>query len=414
MKLCIYDPGFPNGANEYVSKMFFAPMCNYGAEEGHDIAFTDSLVPEAGTTLICNADHLNAERIQWFHDNSCPLIAFSCIDSAWLAESIRTIREARLVKKIFMVTGIQNTNISHATVFHADGSITAEPRQFLPDDLWKLFNAMRLEGRLQSLPYVPWRKLNAPAPIPFAEKRPTVLFRGGNHFLRVVAFYVALSKGCADPRSAFQTNYYFADNMVEQFRYCQSCRNIWKGNGGRYPFYSGQLPSECNSEAITSGNLFKVPGFWNNRCPQSFYWLAEQFETHHGNIDHQAVEDALNGVLEPGGAHMEAIAGARFYADAKWEFSINMAYRFWEAASVGTVNLLPQRAADQDYFPQMFAGEHFSTFKNDMSDLSAEAGAMEYQAIANQAQELYQRWMNPEKHAISNSLLGHIFSQIIE
>lgn len=414
MKLRIYDPGYPNGANEYVSKMFFAPMLAYGPEAGHDIALTDVLVPSISTTVICNADHVTPRIIEWFHENEVPLVVFSCIDSAYLAESIRYAPEARRIKKIFMVSGVQNTNVSNATVFHADGRITAESRQFLPEKSWALFDAMRVEGRLQSLPYVPWRKLNAPTPLPFEEKRPTVLFRGGNHFLRVVAFYVALSRGCADPQCNFQTGFYFADDMNPQFRYCDGCRRTWNANGGRYPFVDATTPQECLSEAIHAADPFLVPGMWNNRCPQSFYNLAAVYFKERVRDVSGPIEDALNGKREPDEGHLQAINKARFYADSKWEFSINMAQRFWEAASVGTVNLLPQRAADQDYFPQMFAGEHFSTFKDDMSDLSAEAGAMEYQAIANQTFALYQKWMNPEKHAISDSLLGHIFNQILQ
>lgn len=413
MKLRIYDPGFPNGANEYVSRMFFSPMINYGNEEGYDIALSEILVPESGTTMIVNADHLNAEIIEWFHANDVPLIAFNCIDSASLSMAICTLKEIRHLKKIFMVSGIQNTNISNATVMHENGSITAEPRRFLPDDLWEIFNGMRLSGQLQSLPYVPWRKLATSPPVPFDQKRPKILVRGGNHFVRVLAFFMALRNDCADLRCGFQTYDYFQDFMAPQFKYCDRCCQIFKENNNRYPWAEG-LPGYCTSIAVQAGARFNQPGLWNNRCPQSYYWLARVFEGYYGPINTGMVECAMNGGTASEQWLMESIASSRFYLDAKWEFSINMAQRFWQAASVGTVNLLPARAADQDYFPVMRAGEHFHTYSDDLSDLSADIEQHKYESIATATKELYKKWMNPEKHVISNSLLGHIFEQILQ
>lgn len=417
MKLRIYDPGFPNGANEYVSKMFFDPMMQYGRRNGHEIGFADQLIPEIGCTFICNADHLNAEIIAWFYANEVPLIAFSCIDSAYLSESLRTIPQARYIKKIFMVSGVQNTNTSNATVFHEDGTLTAEPRRFLPDDLWETFDSMRQEGRLQSLPYVPWRRLNPPAALPFDQKRPTILWRGGNHFLRVLGYYMSLARGCADPMCAFHTFHYFMDEMNPQFRYCDTCRKKFKENGNRFPLDKVVTYSDCTSPAMneTAPFICFKSGLWNNRCPATFNLLAAIFENVHGKIDHGTIEGAMNARPDPNDGHMNAINGARFYGECKWEFSINMPQRFWEAASVGTVNLLPARSADQDYFPVLKAGEHFSTFNDDMSNLGLTDCSTEYfQGIADNARAAYREWMEPTDHAISSNLLRHIFDQILE
>lgn len=397
--------------NDYVSRMFLAPMLDYASRNNLSIRRVDSLTPETGHTLICNADYLTPEVIRRFKQNDVRMVAVSCIDSAYLAESFRHAPEMLLIDRIFAVTGVQNTNTSNATVIDAQFNITAEPRTFLPDEDWQRFDEMRQSGRLLSLPYVPWEVHAPPARMPFRQRRPTALFRGGNHFFRVLAWMKAMSVGVADGCSGFQTRAYFDDRMNPQFRYCDACRAAFRSNGNRYPIDA--QPGECTSEAEWGGDDVRVhpTGRWNNRCLASFYWLARKFHERHGGIDMAQVENAMNFYSQQPVRHLQTINECRFYADSKWEFSINAAQRFWEAASVGTINLIPRRANDQDYFPPIKDGEHYLTFSDDFSDISAEIDEERFQRISDNAHALWKRWIKPTDYAISTNLLKWIFDQ---
>lgn len=409
MRLQLYDP---TRKHSYVSDAYYAPMLAYARDHGIDLQRTDSLLPTSGCGMICDADYLSPDVIIHFKQNDCPIFAFNCIDSAYLSEMLRFNPYLPLVNRIFMLSGVPNRNYSHATVIDSEFNITTEKRQYLPDKDWQVFDFLRERGALQSLPYIIWNNLPIPARKPFAEKRATVLFRGGGHFLRIVAFLVALKNGCADPASGFLLRDYFNDSMPTQFRYCDECRAIFK-QFNRYPMDVG-TGDECQSVAEWGDELdLSNPGLWNNRCPKSFLWLAEQFQKKHGPIDMQALCNALNFQSEPEPRHRETVRDVRFFADCKWEFSIYAAQRFWEAASVGTVNLLPARANDQDYFPPMYDGEHYWTFGDDLESVDSHITTEEqYQAVADNANALWEKWIKPGKYVLSENLLRHIFDLI--
>lgn len=422
MNLAVFNP--QPFQNEYASRMFLQPLLAYAQHRGVPFKSIDRLVPEHGWSVVANADYLTPEVVRHFKENDCPIYGISCIDSSYPSETLRGPHLAD-VTKLFMVSGVQNTNTSHATVIDPDFTIRSESRQFLPEDEWAVFDYMRRAGRILSLPYVPWRPFPEVPHVPFAQKRPTILFRGGNHLLRFVAYLMALRNGCADQRCGFQTRAYFADDMNPQFRYCDSCRAAFKGNVNSYPYGQEYRPGECQSAAPWGEELdMSVPGRWNNRCPQSFYWLSEQFAKRHGEVDMYAIARALNFHTESDEAHMQAISQVRFYAECKWEFSIHMAQRFWQAASVGTVNLLPIRAEDQDYFPVITKGDHYAVFANDLQRLGAdfsrdnpsEPRYLEHQRlnehIGHNTHELYEQWIKPTQFAIGTKLLQHILNQI--
>lgn len=409
MKLRVFDPG-PVFANEYVSKMFLDPIRDYAYRNGIEVSEVAELIPAEGCATICNADHLTPNIIRWFHDNGCPLFAISCIDSAWLSEPIRHCPEAWLISKIFMVSGIPNTNESTGLMVDSDLSLIPVPKRFLPDDEWTVFNQMKMEGRILSLPYVPWERMATVDPVPFEQRRPTVLFRGGSHFFRVLAYYFALQKGIADPNSGFSVRDYFREDMVPQFRYCDNCRAPFHASGQWAP----RSFEHCNSPAH-NGNAFDLsspPSWWNNRCPESFYWLAQRFQKRYSAMKLDQVVNAFNFTSQVPSKHLQAISQARFYGDAKWEFTINCSQRFWEAASVGTINLLPHHTNDQDYFPAMREGEHYLTFSNDLADISADVSKEDFERIATNAKALYEEWIRPTDYAISTNLLKHIFKEM--
>lgn len=410
MIYAFYDPSSPF-INDYVSRMYFQPLREFAKEKGIPTEEASHLCPTKGRAMVCNADYLTSGEILHFKECGCPLYVFSCIDSAWLSEAIRYDACAVLIDRIFAVTGVQNTNISKATTIGKDFSIGTEERRFLPDGNWETFDFMRKEGTLVPLPYVQWSRHSPPPRLSFKERRPTALFRGGNHFLRVLAFYFALQRGFADPASGFQTRDYFREDMNPDFRYCRECRAIFEQHHGRYP-NSAERYGGCLSPAEWGGGEvdIPIPSKWNNRCPASYYWLAGMFAKKHGPISMQAVEDAMNFVSETEQDHLATVGKMRFYADCKWEFSIHAAQRFWEAASVGTINLLPRRANDQEYFPVMRDGEHYLTFADDFSDFSADISEEQFEYVSNNAYQLWEHWMKPtEEYAISPNLCEHIF-----
>lgn len=407
MSFVFYDP--QPFKNDYVSRMFLAPMQAYAEHNGIPARRTNELAPVADGTFVCNADYYTPEVIRWFHENNCPMVAISCIDSAYLSESFRHAPEILMLNRVFAVTGIQNTNISNATVIDDNFNITTEPRRFLPEEDWNRFDEMRQTGRLLSLPYVPWDSMENPPRKSFSEKRPTAIFRGGNHFFRVLAWLKAMSNGAADERSGFQTRDYFQEKMNPDFRYCEDCRFQFRRKD-YYPLNSYR--GGCTSPAPWGGVLDVHPtGRWNNRCPASYYWLAVRFHERYGNINMNSVETAMNYRSQEPEDHLRSIRDCRFYADSKWEFSINMAQRFWEGACAGTVNLIPRRANDQDYFPVMKDGEHYLTFADDFSDLTSEVDEARYQAIADNTHALWEEWIKPTQYAISSNLLKWMFDQ---
>lgn len=412
MRLAFYDP--KPFRNEYVSMMFLRAMRKYAAKQGIAWKDTDHLVPEKGWDLICDADYLRPEVVRHFHANHCRISGISCIDSAYISSVIQREPELELVHRVFMVSGVPRSNVSHATVVDSDFQVRAEPREYLPAEHWARFDRMRLEGRILPLPYVPWTRLpEVGPPLNYTERRRTIMFRGGNHFLRFIAYLFALQKNAADPRSGFHSRFYFADDMNPQFRYCGPCREVFKANGRRFPRGSGIGPAQCQSQAPWGAALdFSVPGYWNNRCPQSFYWLSEQFAERHGAIDMGAVEAALNHHNEQPDTHLRAIGEALLYAEAKWEFSINMPQRFWEGAAVGTVNYLPERANDQEYFPALHAGEHYLTFRDDFSNISAEMDVEKWSWISERAHRAFVDYIQPTDHQINSNLLAYIFQNL--
>lgn len=410
MRLSFYDP--QPYQNEYVSLMFLGPMMAYARDNGIEQRLTDRLVPESGRATVCNADYLTPEVVQHFKENNCPLIGFSCIDSAYLSQTIRHGAHLSDVSLVFMISGVPNRNTSNATVIDNQFNVRAEERRYLPDEDWARFDGMRKSGRLMSLPYVPWHHLPEVPRLSYDEKRPTIMFRGGNHFLRFIAYLFALRNSCADPASGFQARAYFADDMNPQFRFCEACRALFKQHGDYYPI-SEREDGDCTSPAPWGGQLdFSVPGLWNNRCPESFYWLSRKFVERHGPIDMTAVEVALNFRSQSPTHHLTEVGRARFYAEAKWEFSINAPQRFWEGASVGTINLLPRRSNDQDYFPVMHDGEHYLTFSDDLSDITADIPKHRFEEITENARRLYDYWIRPSRYAISSNLIDHIFKRI--
>lgn len=395
MKLAFYDP--PH--NEYVSKMYFAPLEQFARNSGIEVKRIDSPIPERGWTMLCNAGKLTQEIVDHFRDNGCKIAAVSCNDSAYLTANIDNFFHR--IPLLFTVSGVQKVNFSKQSVMNPDMTVTTRDVQFLPDFQWEIYSLMRDSGRLLPLPYVPWDRLDE-VPIP-AQKTPKILFRGGNHFWRFVAYLHALKNGVAHPASGFLTEDYFRHDMNPQFRYCETCRAERAINGGRMPRISGMTHCDCDLGTTDLDEPLK----WNNRTPRAFFWLASFFD-----VDLGEVENALNFRRQTAEQHLRSVADAAFFADCKWEFSIPLAQRVWESASVGTINLMPKRAADQEYFPHFEDGVDYLTFSDDFSDI----GQQEYKEnIAANAKAKYERWIKPGPNYVTNeNLMRYILDRIQE
>lgn len=410
MKVLIYDPNPVK--NEYVSQMFLEPMISYACNNNINLRVTSDLHGSVGETLVCNTDHLTPDVIQGL---KCKVVGFNCVDSAAIAQSCQYHESLMGVHKIMMLSGIQTTNTSLETTFNENFDIIEEPRKFLHDAEWDVYSRLHQKGILKSLPYVPWSVPKIPPRTSFQHRRNTALFMGGNHLFRFIAYLKAMSEGFADKASGFATRDYFNEGMAQQFRYCQPCRETFRGNGGRFPYTENSDSSTCQSEEPWGdGKVLSPenPCHWNNRCPKSFYWLARKFNDRWGGIDFSQVDSALNHRPISDSAHLSLVSDCMFYADSKWTFTINMAQRFWQAASVGTINLVPKRTADQEYFPNVIDGVHYKSFKDDFSGMNPNITEEEFNTISNNAFDLFDKWIRPTEYRISTNLLKHIFDEI--
>lgn len=124
----------------------------------------------------------------------------------------------------------------------------------------------------------------------------------------------------------------------------------------------------------------------------------------------------MNARWLPQREHLEMLSRITFTSDLKWLFSIYAAQRFWDAAMVGCVNLLPSRTADQDYFPEMYPGEHYLTFGENLNglELESESDKKLYGEVSANAKALYDSYMRPTDFSIGTPILKHIFDRIEE
>lgn len=209
-----------------------------------------------------------------------------------------------------------------------------------------------------------------------------------------------------DCNSAFMKAPYFQDDMTPRFRYCEDCRNEWR-KSGRYPYVPNKKASElCTNDCRHNLN---DPNGWNNKCTQTFYEAAEKF-----GADMGQVETLLHGNWLSQEQHLAMLARITFTSDLKWIFSIYAAQRFWDAAMVGCINVLPSRTMDQDYFPVMEPNVHYRVFGEDMASLRTDVAIdeAEYNSISKSAMALYNQWMRPSDYSINTNLLQKIFQDI--
>lgn len=404
MKIYIYDP--KPYLNEYVSKLWFPQMVQYALKNGHLVTMADSL-EQCRDAACLNATLLTPENIAILKNNGCKVVGFSCTDSSYVDQSCRAGGILQTVDMLFMLTGIQKVNHGREMIVKPDFTIGLEERQFLPEEDWAVFHAMHQAGRLQSLPYVHWERQTHVDARPYSTRNQQALIRGGHHMRRFLLALKLMEIDRLDINSGFVTSPYFSDSMNPQFRYCDNCRSLRRTAGGFYPY---NTDSNCTCERPPISDL----GQWNNKSPRLFYEFSELYGGKW--IDRGGIQKLLNARWLNQKDHLEMLARITFTSDLKWLFSIYAAQRFWDAAMVGCVNLLPMRTTDQEYFPDMQAGVHYKTFSEWMAPSrlrqESEISEDDYNHTAKETRHLYDQWMRPSDYAINSNLLAHIFSCI--
>lgn len=419
--ICIYDPD-PK-TNEYLSSMYFSSIYEFCSNVGIPISYASSLDYVFGSFILIHGDRLSPSVILTIKNNRNTLVVFDINDSSYFSSAYHNSEETLLIDLIFKVSGIPKTNFTLDPSIDRNFGITSSEVRYLPDDQWSKFESLNKEGKIKPLPYVLWNPVNKSSdPVKsYSERSGKVLVRGGNHFWRVVLFMRLMQEGLDDPNCKFATADYFTDTMVERFRYCEACVSE-KKEIGKCAYDTIHDHLKCKSPASwgVSGEMFGGPafgrnefGWWNNRCPASFFWLAKEYEKNRGPLNHERFEDALNGSMEGFDKFIGDVEGASFYADLKWLNTIYAPPRFWEAAALGTVNFYPKRTSDQDYFPIMTEGDHYLTFPDDLSSFEM-PDEKTWNHVSSSAKDLYETWIRGDKYKISTNLLKHIVDAMKE
>lgn len=407
--IVLYDPEPVH--NDYLSRIYFDSLHAYARDSAQSIPKIASIQDVGGCTIITHGDHLTPETIRGLKGRDNKIIAFDINDSSWLIRYYCFAEEVTLIDKIYKFAGIQKFNEARDFSIDSDFNVSLVEKQFLPEESWERYYNMALTGRLSSLPYVPWASLPPQTPRPFSQRSNKILIRGGAHFGRFLLFLFLLSKGQAHESSSFISEPYFRRECAEQFRFCEECI-AEKERTGKSP-HDSNIQGRCTSPATWGGVLdLAAPGLWNNKCPKSFFWLADQFSKRHGPINTALLEQSLNGLHERQDAFSRTIGNAVGYGDLKWLYSVYAPPRFWEAASLRTVNYLPARTNDQTYFPHMEEGKHYLTFREDFRDFDATIDPLQFFTITDNANRLYEEWIRGAKYRLSTKLLEKIYDEI--
>lgn len=411
--IAFHDPHPP--FHDYLNLMYFRPLLEYGQDQGIPCKIITELAQAKNDIVCVDTEYLTPEAIAVLKNNGNKIIGFNIVDSSHLAQCIRS--NPLPIDLIFSFTGLQTTNTGKEFVVDKEFSVTLEDRQFMEWEDWTKFDFMRKNGRLLSLPYVHWERQPVFEKRPYSNRSPKVLVRGGAHMRRVILALFLLKYDLLDEVSGFPLKDYFKPEMAEQFRFCEPCRREFHRHSGKYPHHTPICRlADCNSPAKWGNEIdLENMGNWNNRCPESFYWLAGKFTQFHGSLRDDRIDRLMNSDWMDQEAHLSTLGRTLFTSDCKWLHSVYAAQRFWDGALTGCINLLPERTNDQEYFPEMKPGVHYLTYREDFSLLESEAviSKDQYEDIASHATELYNQWMRPTEYAISTNLLRYIFDRIL-
>lgn len=398
--------------HDYLFKLWWPALMAFMVDNGIPYQATNDLTSPHGGTVLVDTEYLNPETISQLKNNGNRIVGFNLVDSSYIAAPCRSC--AGDIDLIFSFTGLQTVNTGYELEFDGNFQPKLVERQFLPESDWHVFNMMRLTGRMHSLPYIHWEKQPEPGHMTPKQKNGKVLIRGGAHFRRVTLAFSLLRAGLLDPNSSFALKQFNGRWMNPEFRFCDQCASETERHGV-YPYQVGERLQYCNSPASWGKELdLSNTGAWNNRCTRSWYWLADQFEANHGSLDHGQLQALFNGDFVTEEKHQAMLRQASYTADLKWLHSIYCAQRFWDGAICGTVNLLPQRTADQVYFPAIQPFEHYIPFLEGFRQYGSmiAAGNEIYGHIQNNCWSLYTNWIRPTQYKVNTNLLRHIVELI--
>jgi hypothetical protein len=414
------------GSNDYLLSRYFQPLAKYLYDQGEGVVWASEVTTIKNSIVLIHGDKLSPEKIELLKNNGNKVVCFDINDSSYFSSAYHNSDQTSLIDLIFKVSGVPKTNYTLDPSIDRNFGITSSEVRYLPENEWEAFKRIKDAGKIKPLPYVLWNPLNTSGEAlrPYNARSGKVLVRGGNHFWRVVLFFRLMQEGLDDSRSQFATAAYFSDGMEERFKYCESCITE-KKTFGKTHYATEHDHKRCKSPATwgISGEMFGGPafgrnefGYWNNRCPASFFWLAKEFEKNRGPLNHDGLERALNGDMQPFHEFVRDLGQASFYSDLKWLLTIYLPPRFWEAAAVGTVNLLPRRTDDQDYFPVIEKDVHYVAYPEDLSNFDDMKAVDEkkWNDISRASKEVYETWIRGTQYAISTNLLKHIKDRIME
>lgn len=414
MKFLIHD----EQSNDYLSKLYWQPLLDYDSRFSR-INTTDGV---ANSVILLHGDKLKPERIERLKFLGNRIISFDINDSSYLSSAHANTPEQHEIDLIFKVSGVPKQNEIAETNLDGDFRILVSREKYLPDEQWAKFELLR--SRIRPLPYVLWHPLTpSQAPVvPHSQRNGKVLLRGGNHFWRVILAFRLMQDGLLDERSEFATAARFTSNMERRFQYCEACKTE-KVEHGRSLYDAPPRKEGCTSPVANwgeDGSFFGGPMFgrrefgkWNNVCPNSYMWLARQFEARCGPLDAPFLEKLFNGDMRPDHEFVQDLSHASYAGDFKWLNTVNLPPRFWEAASVGTPSLYAARTANQDYWPHVEAGVHYATFREDMTTFDIrDVSPQDWSEMSRAVKDLYETKMRGTNHAISNDLLKYMVEGI--
>jgi len=391
--------------NDYFTVVYRSELIKYCRKVGIPISEIDDFMTVKNSIVLTLGDNLTPEIIVRIKENSNFLVVFDINDHSILTETYSYSDEAMLIDLIFKVGGIQKTKESYNVCIDNDLNYTREKAVFHSGDWGKYFDVVSA-GKIRSLPYPPW-ELAVVQNVPWVERKKLALIRGGHHYLRVHLFLQLLSIGMLDGNSIFSSNKYTS-------QFCDDCKMIFKNNKKITFNYLNKHPDmSCRLKNWATG--FNDCGKWNNGCIPRYLDLAKLFHDKYGGFKLSAVEDAFCGSFADANWRDSILNRYVFYGDFKLIFSIYAPPRFWEAAEAHTINLVPERMNDQEFFPPMQDGVHYITYKEDFSDLRdvCNINKEKFQYITHNCFELYDTWINKQDiHRVSPNLLAYILSEI--
>ncbi len=421
MKVGIFDPA--PYSNEYLTRMYLGPLRSYMRDKKVEFNELSSLEEAKDIIVIVHGDLLCPESILALKNNGCSISVMDINDSSYLSSRYVNTPEQHLVDLIFKVSGVPKQNEINETNLDRNFRIQLSREKYLPDAQWCEF--LKLRPRIRPLPYVLWNPLVAPntQTVPQTQRSGKALIRGGNHFWRVILFFRLMQEGLLDSNSEFLTADYFKPEMERRFQYCDGCK-AEKAQHGKSVYDAPVRRTECTNPVTgweVPGEFFGGPlfgrhefGWWNNKCPHSFFFLAKEYERLRGPLDHPFIERAFNGQLRPNDTFIHDLSHASVAADMKWLNTINLPPRFWEAASVGTPSFYTDRTKDQEYWPAVQEGVHYLTYKEDMESLRTDMVEPPFTDVGAAVKDLYETKIRGTQYPISNALLEYMMNSIEE